>query len=354
MTDNSGKILKSVRPGKIIMPIILGLLVTAFLFLREYEPGTFDAFSFTLFSVVWLLASFLMMVIRDLGYMWRIRILTDNDLSWRKAFNIIMLWEFTSAITPSAVGGTSVAIFYVNKEGIKLGRATGVVMVTSFLDELFFVIAFPLVVLLVGSGYLFEGSLMDGGWTGKLFLVALAGYALKFLYVLVISYGLFVNPRGLKWLLLLIFRWSFLRKWRPQAYEAGNELVVTSQHFKNWKFKSWINAFGATSISWIARYWVVNTLIIAFLGLSHLSLFEHFVVFAKQLIMWIMMLVSPTPGGTGFAELVFKEFLGGFIPAGGVIAMALMWRLVSYYPYLLIGAFVIPRWIKNHFIVRKK
>ena len=66
--------------------------------------------------------------------------------------------------------------------------------------------------------------------------------------------------------------------------------------------------------------------------------------------MWIMMLVSPTPGGSGFAEFVFTEYLGEFLPgAVGAIAMAILWRLVTYYPYLLAGVFIVPKWVSRHF-----
>ena len=60
-----------------------------------------------------------------------------------------------------------------------------------------------------------------------------------------------------------------------------------------------------------------------------------------------MMLVSPTPGGSGFAEYVFKEFLCNYIPVGAV-ALALCWRLVSYYPYLLMGIVLLPRWVRGY------
>ena len=72
--------------------------------------------------------------------------------------------------------------------------------------------------------------------------------------------------------------------------------------------------------------------------------------------MWIIMLVSPTPGGSGFSEFAFTRYMGEFIPVdaatlGSVaIAMALIWRMISYYPYLLIGAIVFPKWIKTKFI----
>lgn len=357
MTDNSGKILKSINPTRIVLPIVIGLAVTAYLMYREYEPGSLSLLSFSYKSIIWLLLAVLLMGLRDFGYILRLRILSSNKVSWRSSFNIIMLWEFTSAITPSAVGGTSVAVFFINKEGVRLGKSTAVVLVTSFLDELFFILAFPLLVILIGSSNIFSPDQQQAivPWYQNQFAIfALIGYALKVLYTIIVSYGLFVNPRGLKWLLLWIFKLPIIRKWRPQANESGSELVQASREFKQWPLKNWLKAFLTTALSWTARYWVVNALIIAFFGIKWLSWDEHILVFGKQLVMWIMMLVSPTPGGTGFAEYVFSSFLGSFIPAGTGIALAFIWRLVSYYPYLLIGAFVIPKWVKKHFVTRRK
>ena len=71
--------------------------------------------------------------------------------------------------------------------------------------------------------------------------------------------------------------------------------------------------------------------------------------------MWLMMLVSPTPGGSGFSEFIFKEYLGDLIPVDAAIvgsvaiSIALLWRMLSYYPYLVAGAFILPGWIKEKF-----
>ncbi|MCU4157074.1 flippase-like domain-containing protein [Carboxylicivirga sp. A043] len=354
MADNSGKILKSIQPGRITFPIIIGLVVTGYFLYKEFDPSVLDYFSFTLKSLFWFFISFLMMAIRDFGYIIRIRLLTNNILTWRTAFNTIMLWEFTSAITPSAIGGTSVAIFFINKEGVKLGRSTAVVMVTSFLDELYFILTFPLILLFIGRTdiFAFGDSMMEGlpWYKNQFFMFALTGYFLKLAYTIVISYGLFINPRGLKWLLLWVFKLPIIRRWRPQANESGTDLISTSDEFKRWPFVNWLKAFAATALSWTARYWIVNTLILAFFGFELLGWNDHILIFGKQLVMWIMMLVSPTPGGSGFAEWVFKEFLANMVPLGTGMAMAFMWRLVSYYPYLVIGAFVVPKWIRKHFI----
>ena len=68
-----------------------------------------------------------------------------------------------------------------------------------------------------------------------------------------------------------------------------------------------------------------------------------------------MMRVAPTPGGRGFAEYIFTNFRSGVIPVGAAIQIgtaavsALLWRLVTYYPYLIMGAVILPRWLRNSF-----
>ncbi len=354
--DNSGKIVKSIRPSKIILPIIIGIGISGYMLFKEYTPGSFDVMQFSLSTVFWLFVSLLLMAIRDFGYIIRIRLLSQNQLTWRKAFSIVMLWEFTSAITPSAIGGTSVAIFFLNKEGIRIGRSTAIVMVTSFLDELYFIIAFPLILLMIGRSDIFGFGIEEldkiPWYKNQFLLFALTGYGLKFLYTLVLIYGLFINPRGLKFLLLWIFKLPIIRKWRPDANESGSDLIIASKEFKSWSFTNWVKAFFATMLSWTSRYWVVNTIIISFFGFHFISFENNLLVFGKQLVMWIMMLVSPTPGGSGFAEYVFKEFLNEIVPIGTGVTLAFVWRLLSYYPYLFIGILIVPRWIRKHFIKR--
>lgn len=107
--------------------------------------------------------------------------------------------------------------------------------------------------------------------------------------------------------------------------------------------KYWIKIFGSTILSWTARFLVVNCVLMAFLSLSA---YDNLLIFTKQLVMWLVLLISPTPGGSGIAEYLFDTFLGDFLPAGAlIIVTSIIWRLISYYPYLFIGAFILPKWL---------
>ena len=341
--------IKKVQPWKILLPALIGLSVVAYMFIKEFDPSVFSKINFTWLSVFWIFMAVLCIVGRDLGYIVRIRILSENKLSWKAAFRVIMLWEFTSAVTPSAIGGTSVALLYVHKEGISVGKSSAIVMMTSLLDELYFVVMFPLILLLVGTTDLFNVE-NSPGWSQGMFWVAIIGYSIKFVWVLSLIYGLFINPKGLGKLISTVFKLPFLRRWREGACKAAHDIEISSKELKTKKFKFWWDALWSTFLSWTSRYWIVNCLFLAFFAVH-----DHFLIFARQLVMWIALLITPTPGGSGVAEYMFDKFLGDFIPIAGLsVALALLWRLISYYPYLVIGAFLVPKWVSDKFVSKKK
>ncbi|MDX9845997.1 MAG: lysylphosphatidylglycerol synthase transmembrane domain-containing protein [Tenuifilaceae bacterium] len=347
--------LSKIKLSRALYPIVIGLGVVGYMFYREFDPYVFTYISVAKWSFLWFVVALALMAFRDIGYIVRLLILAEGQLTLRQAFRVIMLWEFTSAITPSAIGGTGVAILYVNKEGISVGRSSAIVMATSLLDELYFLLMFPLLLIFVKAKVLFQlGAGEEISFANELFTFALVGYGIKLVYVLILSYGLFVNPRGLKWLMLMIFKLPILRRWKHGANDAGTEIIINSREFRSKSFWFWFKAFVATALSWTSRYWVVNALLLAFFSVT-----DHWVIFARQLVMWIMMLVSPTPGGSGFAEFVFTRYLGDFIPVDPIIlgavavAMAFVWRLATYYPYLIIGAFIFPKWIRSKFVEKE-
>jgi uncharacterized protein (TIRG00374 family) len=355
MARKSNPIRSLLKPSNIIIPIILGLGVASYLLYVNFDSEAFKNISWTSYSIFWLFCALLMVATRDLGYMYRIRVLTKNEISWRNSFDVIMLWEFASAVSPSIVGGSGIALFIINKEGISIGRSTAVVMVTALLDELFYIIMVPIVILIAGTAYLFPVSIQKeifGVMVGTqgIFIV---GYSFIFLLTLIISIAIFFAPKGFKNVLGSIFSISFLKRWKTQALQTGDEIIITSAQLKVESFSFWFKAFMATFFSWTARFWVVNFIILAFTAIP-IGFSDHMLIYARQLIMWVIMLISPTPGGSGVAELAFSGFLRDFIQPFGIAgSIALLWRLLSYYPYLFIGAFVLPRWLQRVYFKRK-
>lgn len=324
---------------KIIVPIVIGIGVFLWLFNGEFSFDAFKSITFDSRLIIALIFAIIFVIGRDWGMCWRFVTLTDRALSWRNALKVTMLCEFTSTITPTSVGGGALSMIFLNREGLNWGRATTITMTTLLLDELFFVISCPIVILLFQSSELF--GFANNEFAHGLKVAFWAIYGVITVWTIVLYLGIIVKPHAIKIILLKIFSWRLLRRWHNSAENLSNNMLSTSIDIKTRSKKWWGKAFTATSISWISRYLLVNAL---FWGLYPTA--DQLLVFGRQFIVWAILMVSPTPGGSGVSEYLFTEYYGDLI-SGGVMVMilALLWRVLSYYTYLLIGIFMMPSFI---------
>jgi uncharacterized protein (TIRG00374 family) len=180
------------------------------------------------------------------------------------------------------------------------------------------------------------------------------GYLIILVYTLFLAYALFINPHMFKSFISWVFLFPILVRWRMRARKSANQLIRTSKKLRGKPISYWIKSMVATIFSWTGRYWVVNFMLMAFFS-YRLNFADQFLIYGRQLSMWIILLVSPTPGGSGVAEFIFSDFLGDFIPNEAWFApLALFWRIISYYPYLFIGVIILPVWIKRVFRGEKR
>jgi uncharacterized protein (TIRG00374 family) len=320
---------------------------------NSFTPGAFDGVQFTMQSVLWMIMAFLMVVVRDVAYMVRIRVLTDKLLNWRKSFQVIMIWEFASAVIPPSLGGGfAVAIYVLNKEKIELGKSIAVILFSSLLDGIFLGVMAPVAYFLAGGESLFlnlnikvpdflsflinEKSIAFTFW--------LVYFALLF-YKLVVAFALFVDAKAVKKVLVAIFRLPVLKRFAMAAQTTGDEMIIASAELKGKKLSYWFNAILSTFVSWSARFLIINFIIAAFSP----AYINHLVMYSKQIIIGVINIISPTPGGSGLAEIMFSQFFKAELQENLTLAsaLALLWRLISYYPYIFAGVIILPRWLKR-------
>ena len=161
--------------------------------------------------------------------------------------------------------------------------------------------------------------------------------------------GIFKRPDWIKHILLTLFKMPLLRKWYANVEVLTNNLVQASQDIGNHSYWFWMKAFGMTLFTWSSRFLVVNAIFMAFKPEN----INHLVIFARQLILWLFMVISPTPGGSGVNEYAFKEYYKDVFTSryseSAIIFVTLIWRIISYYLYLLLGLLVVPNWLKISF-----
>lgn len=323
---------------KAVIPAVIGIGVVAWLFVDDFNPKAWDSLTLNWRTVGAMLAALVFVVGRDFGLTWRFRTITDGQLSWRRALRVDIMCAFTSAITPSAVGGSALAIFYLNREGVSVGKATTLTLTTLFLDELFFVVFCPILVMVLPMDALFgksggDSMLMDG--IQVVFWLVYAGIVI---WTAILFTGILARPEWLEKAVTKLFSLRWLRRWRRGATEMTSNMRATSDWVKAQNSRWWLNVFGATTLSWFSRYLVVNALFYGFVPAA-----SGLLVFGRQFVVWVVLMISPTPGGSGVSEWLFTTYYGDMIgDMSAALVIAMIWRILSYYIYLLGGVCLAP------------
>ncbi|MCB0562852.1 MAG: flippase-like domain-containing protein [Phaeodactylibacter sp.] len=339
--------LKSIRVSRIVLPVLLGIVAVGYLLRRQFDPHEFAKIDWTAHTLFWILACVLILVTRHLAYATRLHILSEGEFSWRKCIELIFIWEFSSAVSPTAVGGSAVAFFVLAQEKLSTAKTATIVLYTIVLDSFFFIGSLPVLFLFFGTKMIRpEVKTIDdiGAW-GFYFLFA---YSLMAVYSSIFYYGLFINPEQMKRVLVGFTRIGFLKRYRRKSVQLGNEMILASTHLKqqNWRFH--LGAFLSTATAWSCRFLLLNCLIIAFITALPVAFWTQFELYARLETMFVIIAFSPTPGGAGFVEILFGGFLSDYVinPTYATL-ISTIWRLLSYYTYLLAGAIVIPNWIRK-------
>ncbi len=330
---------------KILLPIFIGLGVVVVMFVHDARKedlgAVWNSIHFDARTISCIALALLFMAGRDFGLSWRFRTLTDRQLRWGQTFKVDFLCEFTSCVTPSAVGGSSLGMVFLNTQGIEFGRATTLMITTLFLDELFFVLFCPLVILFTPGDEIFMAG--TSGFTHGLKVTFWLVYTGIFIWTFILFTGIIWKPMWIKKITGRIFRWRLLRRWADKADTLGDNMVATSKELRVKPFRYWLAVFGGTALSWCSRYLVVNALFLGFLPEDNRY---QWLIFAREFVLWVVLMVSPTPGGSGLSEWLFSEYYGDLVSTAGMaLILAVFWRLISYYVYLCIGAVIVPGWL---------
>lgn len=323
---------------RVLLPVVLTLAVVAYLFWRFFDPEALKQVEWSWVTVLLLAGAFLMVVLRHLVLMARLRMLGGAErLGWLAAFQVVTLWEFAATVAPAVVGGSSAALYLLFRERLPFGRVTAIVLAVVFLDHLFFTVLTPIVMLLGNTELLLPVGLPGMKSVGFAFWV---GYLIFAVYTSLLFVGLFVKPEAMPRLLGWIFSLPGLKRWRRGAMKVGIDMMVTSEEFKDKGVVFWVLLFLLTGLAWSLRSLVANLLIVPF----SLDGIDHFLAYCRQVVVWVLLLVAPTPGGSGVTEFSFFYLLADMVIPGTEPVITFLWRLIVFYPYLIAGAVVLPLW----------
>lgn len=353
-TNISSKTKQSVasrfKPSMVIWPILFGLIGVGYMLWREMHndiPSGPIVVSEYWWGFVLLLI--LLTLFKDFSGMYRLRVMSGAPLTFRQLFRIRMLYEFTSAVTPSAAGGSSLEVLFIHREGVKVSRATSMTILALFLDELLMIVFFPLLLMFVPYGEMFS---VNGFFQYGYLWAFIIGYVMKFVWVTILFIGVFCKPSILVKIIGAVFRLKFLRKYRTRALRTAVEIRQCAKEIRHETLGYWARVSASTIGIWAFRFLIANAAIMIF---NSLSIADNLMCFTRQYILGLVGMIVPTPGGSGFAEVMFDNFLVEYIaqPMAAVV-IASIWRLCTYYYYLIAGVIILPQWLGKSKLMKKR
>ena len=329
----------------------IGLMVIVGMMIREFDVDALGKVELSPRFFLGVSLAVLLFVVQNLMLSLRFRHLCQRKLSLSQSFRINVLCEFTSAVTPSAVGGSGLAFIYLNREGVTMGRSIFTMFAALLADEAFLAISSFLLYLLVPSDVLFcmadnmgVNMEVENEWIkGGIHLVFLGSTLIVAVWTAILYLLLLHRPQMLGWVLKWCCKTPFLRRFQAKVEKFSQDMTMASIEAKQEGMRFWTKLMGYTSMAWLSRFGIVVAILLAFQVHGNM-----WVAWCRQWVMWMISILSPTPGGSGVAELMFRLYYSDFLPDASIaILAAMLWRLIFYYPFLIMGALVLPKWIEK-------
>lgn len=261
-----------------------------------------------------------------------------EDYTFKKAFRIQVLTHFFNAITPFASGGQPFQLYSLKKDGFNYNDGTNIVMQEFIIYQLALVTLGVVAIIYNHFFKLFpEVQILE-------YLVTL-GFIINF-FVIVVLFALAYLKKIDKFLikttihLLIKFRLvkkskkeEVLDRWDKhiEKFNAGAKKLTKNK----WRF---IKLYLISLIALISNYIIPCVLLYGMGDFKSISPINSIIACA-----YVMLLGSfvPIPGGTGGLEYGFIAFYGNFIKGPVLRALMLVWRLVTYYFGLILGAVLV-------------
>ena len=338
------------KPSMVIWPILFGLAGVGYMLWREMHNGIPDE-QLTLANHWWVFVILVILftLFKDFSGMYRLRVMSGAPLTFRQLFRIRMLYEFTSAVTPSAAGGSSLEVIFIHREGIKISRATSMTILALFMDEMLMIVLFPVLLAVIPYGELFTS---EGYFQYGYLWAFIVGYAMKFVWVTLLFIGLFCKPVVFVKIVGAVFSLKFLHKYKYRGLRTAVELRQCAQEIRHESLGYWTRLTLSTIGIWGFRFLIANMAIMIF---NPLSGADNLMCFARQYILGIVTMIVPTPGGSGFAEVMFDNFLTEYISQKiSTVVITPIWRICTYYYYLIAGVIILPQWLGRSKLIKNR
>lgn len=273
------------------------------------------------FSVGWMLVAMLLALLPWAWHTIRLAIwgrFFGVGIAWKQLFRIAIATDVGGVAMPAAVGGAPLKASMLIQQGYRPGQAATLTLWGSLEDVFFYAVAIPVSLSLSHS------------WDNPLW--QRAGRFVKDNGLNM--FGWLIGLVGVAWLAFRFFKKNArLAAWREKMHHTWSELHFAFSMIFTKGRKPFLWSLLAIAAQWITRFCILLA-VVRMLGLEA----DWMRLLLLQWMVFVAMMLTPTPGATGGAEAGFLLVFANSLPEGMASLVMLSWRFLTYYFMLGTGA----------------
>lgn len=265
----------------------------------------------------------------------RIANIFKKDYSIKQGMRLVLETNFFHAITPFAVGGQPYEIYSLKKSKLKITEATNVSIVNFIVYQIALVLL-GIIAIVYNHHFVLlkENDLLKN--------LVVIGFLVNFIVIValfLLTCTKKINKILMKFIIKVLNKIHLVKN-KDEKIKQFNEYL--NEFHQGAKIllqdkKLFIKLIFVHFIGLISSYLIPLTLAYA-MGISSYTGIEAIVL--SSYVMLIGAFV-PIPGGTGGLEYGFMTFYGSFIKGSKLNAIMLLWRFITYYFAMILGAILL-------------
>lgn len=257
----------------------------------------------------------------------------NKDFKYLSSFQLNLRTQFFNAITPFATGGQPYQIYFLKCCGIDYASSTSIVLENFIVYQIALVVLGILALLsnqifhIFGKNQLLQNLILLGFVINALVIIIMFVVAFsEKLNKIIINFGIKLLTK----LRIVKDREKQLKKWNENIDHFHKCALTLLEDKKVFIFNILCN-FLALCCLYLVPLFILYSM-------RNFTAFNAGIALVTSSYVMLIGSFVPIPGGTGGLEYGFVQFYGNFITGSKLSAMMLVWRFITYYFGLIVGA----------------
>lgn len=320
----------SISFKRVFWPVLLSLVMLGVVAGFTFDPESFAEIVMRM-NPWGLAAAVATLVVRVVAGGWRLSYISGGRIGLMAGVRGQLAWDFFSNISPSAVGGGPFAGVYVARDArMRIGEATALMLFAMLLDQLWFALTIPVVVV---ASFFVDVIPRSLGTIGAAAFLLYFGAML--VWVVGFGYATLYRPDLLERFARWVFRVKWLRRFRVHVEHEMRQLQRRARILRTQPARFYVNGMLLTALTWMSRY-----MLLFFVVWAVLDAFDGVLLLLRTAALMLGTIVLPTPGGSGGVEGLYALLIGPMLPKAAVAPTLLVWRVLGYYLFIGVGVFL--------------